>query len=75
MMAMFMGHIYIGSIGMKGAYRAMRQGWADENWARAHHPWWYEDIAAGKIPAQRSAAAPALAAPPNTGLGGPSARA
>ncbi|MDE2565383.1 MAG: formate dehydrogenase subunit gamma, partial [Burkholderiales bacterium] len=75
MMAMFMGHIYIGSIGMKGAYRAMRQGWVDENWARAHHPWWYEDIAAGKIPAQRSAAAPALAAPPNTGLGGPSARA
>ena len=57
MMAMFAGHIYIGSIGMKGAYGAMRTGYVDEAWAQAHHEWWYDDVKAGKIPAQRSSAA------------------
>ena len=54
MMAMFIGHIYIGSIGMKGAYGAMRTGYVDEGWAKEHHQWWYEDVKAGKIPSQRS---------------------
>jgi formate dehydrogenase subunit gamma len=54
MMAMFLGHIYIGTIGMRGAYKAMREGYVDETWAREHHQYWYDDIAAGKIPAQRS---------------------
>jgi formate dehydrogenase subunit gamma len=54
MMAMFIGHIYIGSIGMKGAYQSMRTGYVDEAWAKEHHEWWYDDIKAGKIPAQRS---------------------
>ena len=48
------GHIYIGTLGMKGAYKAMREGNVDETWAKEHHPLWYDDIAAGKIPAQRS---------------------
>lgn len=55
MMALIMGHIFIGTLGMKGAYKAMREGYVDETWAREHHQDWYEDIAAGKIPAQRSA--------------------
>lgn len=55
MMAMFIGHIYIGTIGMKGAYGGMRTGYVDEGWAKEHHEWWYDDIKAGKIPAQRSA--------------------
>lgn len=54
MMAMFLGHIYMGSIGMKGAYGAMRHGYVDEAWAREHHELWHDDIRAGKIPAQRS---------------------
>ncbi len=54
MMAMFLGHIYMGTIGMTGAYRAMRDGQVDETWAKEHHALWYEDIKAGKIPAQRS---------------------
>ena len=57
MMAMFIGHIYIGTLGMSGAYQAMRTGYVDEAWAKEHHELWYDDIAAGKIPAQRSAAA------------------
>jgi len=63
MMAMFMGHIYMGTIGMRGAYSAMRTGYVDETWAKEHHELWYNDIQAGKIPAQRSAAP---AAAPNT---------
>lgn len=54
MMAMLMLHIYMGTIGMRGAYRAMREGYVDEAWAQEHHAYWYEDIKAGKIPAQRS---------------------
>jgi formate dehydrogenase subunit gamma len=54
MMAVFLGHIYIGTIGMRGAYKAMRNGYVSEEWAREHHEYWYDDVAAGKIPAQRS---------------------
>ena len=54
MMAMFMAHIYMGSIGMEGAYKAMRTGYVDETWAKEHHELWYDDIQAGKIPSHRS---------------------
>jgi formate dehydrogenase subunit gamma len=64
MMAMFAGHIYIGSVGMKGAYSSMRTGYVDEGWAKEHHEWWYDDIKAGKIPAQRSQPASAAAVGP-----------
>ena len=54
MMMMFVGHIYMGTIGMSGAYKAMRTGYVDETWAKEHHELWYDDIKNGKIPAQRS---------------------
>ncbi len=57
MMALFVGHIYLGTVGMQGAYSAMRTGYVDEAWAREHHELWYDDVKAGKIPAQRSMAA------------------
>jgi formate dehydrogenase subunit gamma len=55
MMALFLGHIYMGTLGMRGAYQAMREGYVDETWAKEHHQYWYDDVKAGKIPAQRSA--------------------
>lgn len=64
MMALFLGHIYMGTIGMKGAYGAMRTGYVDEGWAKEHHALWYEDIQAGKIPAQRSTPSGTAAATP-----------
>ena len=64
MMCMFLGHIYIGTIGMKGAWSAMRTGHVDEAWAREHHELWADDVRAGKIPAQRSTPA---ASPPLVG--------
>lgn len=54
MMALFLGHIYMGTIGMDGAYQAMKTGYVDETWAREHHQLWLDDITSGKIPAQRS---------------------
>ncbi len=58
MMAMFIGHIYIGTVGMEGAYSAMKTGYVDEAWAKEHHEIWYDDVKSGKIPAQRSLALP-----------------
>ena len=55
MMTAFIGHIYMGTLGMKGAFSAMRTGYVDEAWAREHHGLWAQDVRAGKIPAQRSA--------------------
>ena len=46
--ALALVHIYLGTLGMKGAYEAMRTGYVDETWARHHHAVWYEEIKAGK---------------------------
>ncbi len=54
MVAMFLGHIYMGTIGMKGAYQGMKTGYVDETWAKEHHAIWAADVASGKIPALRT---------------------
>ena len=41
-------HIYLGTIGSAGAYRAMRDGYVDASWAEHHHQRWYRDVVAGK---------------------------
>ena len=56
--AMFIGHAYMGTIGVTGSWRAMRTGYVDEGWAEEHHKLWADDIAAGKVPAQRTVLAP-----------------
>lgn len=43
-MAATMGHIYIGTWGTPGAYQAMRHGEVDEEWAKAHHGLWYNEV-------------------------------
>ncbi|WP_229422685.1 formate dehydrogenase subunit gamma [Telluria aromaticivorans] len=45
-----MGHIYIGTWGTPGAYKAMREGTVDEEWAKAHHALWYEGVKDGSAP-------------------------
>jgi formate dehydrogenase subunit gamma len=37
-----LGHIYLGTIGMEGAYGAMRHGYVDEQWAKEHHSIWHD---------------------------------
>ena len=44
LMAIIIAHIYIGSLGMEGAYAAMGSGEVDLNWAREHHSLWVEEV-------------------------------
>jgi formate dehydrogenase subunit gamma len=41
--ALMLAHIYIGSIGMEGAFEAMGTGEVDLNWAKQHHSLWVEE--------------------------------
>lgn len=41
--AAMLAHIYIGTIGMEGAFEAMGEGTVDVNWAKEHHRLWLED--------------------------------
>jgi formate dehydrogenase subunit gamma len=41
--AAMLGHIYIGTIGMEGAFEAMGEGTVDINWAKQHHRLWLEE--------------------------------
>jgi formate dehydrogenase subunit gamma len=52
--AVMIAHIYIGTIGMEGAFEAMWDGTVDVNWAKEHHSRWAEQEAA-----KEHAAAPA----------------
>jgi formate dehydrogenase subunit gamma len=44
LMAIIVAHIYIGSLGMEGAFDAMGRGEVDENWAVEHHGGWYQQM-------------------------------
>ncbi len=46
MIAVILAHIYIGSLGMEGAFEAMGSGEVDLNWAEAHHDLWAEEMRA-----------------------------
>jgi formate dehydrogenase subunit gamma len=50
--AMIIGHIYIGTLGMEGAFDAMRSGLVDENWAREHHNLWVAELKGEAPPAE-----------------------
>jgi formate dehydrogenase subunit gamma len=41
-----LGHIYIGTVGMEGAFEAMGSGTVDVNWAKEHHRLWLEQESA-----------------------------
>lgn len=41
--AAMLAHIYIGTIGMEGAFEAMGTGTVDVNWAKEHHRLWLEE--------------------------------
>lgn len=43
MIALIIGHIYIGSVGMEGAFDAMASGEVDLNWAKEHHSLWVKE--------------------------------
>src|SRR5262245_32718979 len=44
--AVILAHIYIGTLGMEGAFEAMGTGYVDLNWAKEHHDLWLAQQAA-----------------------------
>ena len=43
LICVIIGHIYIGSVGMEGAFDAMGKGEVDLNWAKEHHSLWVKE--------------------------------
>ncbi|MEO8718874.1 MAG: formate dehydrogenase subunit gamma [Burkholderiales bacterium] len=58
-MAISLGHIYLGTIGVEGAYQAMRSGNVDETWAKEHHELWYNEVKKGGAKSAPGGAVPA----------------
>ena len=54
--ALILAHIYLGTIGMEGAFESMVDGTVDLNWAKEHHPLWAED----ELAQERAAKGPGL---------------
>jgi formate dehydrogenase subunit gamma len=53
-------HIYIGTLGMEGAFEAMGTGSVDLNWAKEHHGAWLEEkVAKGRASPEQLLATPA----------------
>ena len=64
LIVVIVAHIYIGTLGMQGAFSAMGSGQVDVNWAKEHHSLWadreiekMEDVAAAETGARRVAPA------------------
>jgi formate dehydrogenase subunit gamma len=60
--AVIIAHIYIGTLGMEGAFEAMATGDVDLNWAKEHHDVWLEEQLSKKgvsASSRQSSAAPA----------------
>jgi formate dehydrogenase subunit gamma len=57
--ALIMAHIYIGTLGMEGAFEAMGRGEVDLNWAKEHHDLWLARQLANQDRHGQSSATPA----------------
>ncbi|MGE0613113.1 MAG: formate dehydrogenase subunit gamma [Hyphomicrobiales bacterium] len=61
LIVVIIAHIYIGTIGMEGAFDAMGSGEVDVNWAKEHHSIWADEVLKGGKPRARARAAAAPA--------------
>jgi len=59
MVIVAIAHIYIGTLGMEGAFDAMGSGEVDENWAKEHHSVWVKDSTRAKGGRRKAKAAAA----------------
>ena len=56
LIAVALGHMYIGSIGTEGVLEGMVSGEVDEGFAKQHHSLWYEEVKGGTATAKSEAA-------------------
>lgn len=67
--AISFGHIYLGTLGLKGTFQGMAKGYVDEEWMREHHSLWYEEVKSGRVQSrpgesgERASTRPGTAAP------------
>lgn len=67
--AIAFGHIYLGTIGVRGSFQGMSTGYVSEEWMKEHHSVWYEDVKSGRAPArpgesgERASTRPGTASP------------
>lgn len=61
MVVVILGHIYIGTVGMQGAFSAMGSGNVDVNWAKEHHNLWADEVLKGKAGGSKSGPHPQAA--------------
>ncbi len=71
LMAVALGHIYIGTLGTEGALEGMVTGRVDTRWAKQHHDLWYQELIAKgvepvKTPEPRSTTSTATGSRPST---------
>ncbi len=59
MICIILAHIYIGSVGMEGAYDAMGSGQVDRNWAHEHHSIWAAEVEKKQRAGDRNVTEPA----------------
>ncbi|AWK86757.1 formate dehydrogenase subunit gamma [Azospirillum thermophilum] len=59
MIAIIVAHIYIGSVGMEGAFDAMGSGQVELQWAREHHSLWVEEVTGERVDHHHHHRAPA----------------
>ena len=59
MIVIVLAHIYIGTLGMEGAFSAMGTGTVDLNWAKEHHDLWVEELEEKGRSVEGTAATPA----------------
>jgi formate dehydrogenase subunit gamma len=59
LIAVMLAHIYIGTLGMEGAFEAMGTGEVDLNWAKEHHSIWVDEAMGGGAEGARARATPA----------------
>ena len=59
LIAISLGHIYLGSIGVEGVLEGMVRGEVDEGFAKQHHNLWYDEVK-GVAPPEESSAAPGV---------------
>lgn len=61
LIAVSLGHMYVGSLGTEGALEGMVSGEVDEGWAQQHHSEWYARVKDGTSAAEPERTAPGAA--------------
>lgn len=62
LIAVALGHMYLGTVGVEGSFEGMVTGEVDETFAKEHHSVWYDEVKHG-APSRQEAPAGASTAP------------